>query len=94
MPPGLQKMRVMARHRSYSLEFKRQIAMEYIGGESLHGLAKRHDISRNLIRMWIAKYEAGEFGDDAKVPSFFRSTRRRSPRSSGWSDARLSRSSF
>lgn len=67
MAPGLQKMKVMARHRSYSLEFKRQVALEYIGGESLHGLAKRHDISRNLIRIWVAKYEAGEFGDDAKV---------------------------
>jgi hypothetical protein len=24
----------------------------------LHGLAKRHDISRNLIRVWVEKYEA------------------------------------
>ena len=47
MPPGLQKMKVMARHRSYSLEFKRQVALEYIGGQSLHGLAKRHDMVKS-----------------------------------------------
>jgi transposase len=28
-------------------------------GETLHGLAKRHDISRNLIRVWVQKYEGG-----------------------------------
>ena len=53
------------RHRSHSIAFKRQVAQEYIGGETLHGLAKRHDLSRNLIRIWIGKYEAGTFDDDA-----------------------------
>ena len=41
----------MARHRTYSIEFKRQVAQEFLGGESLNGLARRHDISRNLIRV-------------------------------------------
>ena len=54
----------MARHRSYSIEFKRQVAQEYLGGEILNGLARRHDVSRNLIRVWIAKYEAGAFDDE------------------------------
>ena len=57
----------MARHRSYSIEFKRQVAQEFIAGETLHGLAKRHDISRNLIRVWVAKYEAGAFDEDAQA---------------------------
>jgi transposase len=48
----------MAKHRSYSIEFERQVAQEYLGGETLHGVAKRHDISRDLIRIWVAKYEA------------------------------------
>lgn len=26
-----------------------------------HGLAQRHDLSRNLIRIWVTKYEAGAF---------------------------------
>ena len=55
----------MPRHRSHSIAFKRQVAQEYIGGETLHGLAKRHDLSRNLIRIWVGKYEAGAFDDDA-----------------------------
>ena len=29
----------MARHRTYSIEFKRQVAQEFLGGESLNGLA-------------------------------------------------------
>lgn len=54
----------MAQHRSYSIEFKRQVAQEYLAGETLHGLAKRHAISRNLIRLWVDKYEAGTFDDE------------------------------
>jgi transposase len=55
----------MARHRSHSIEFKRQIAQEFIAGETLHGLAKRHDISRNLIRIWVQKFEAGALDEEA-----------------------------
>ena len=55
--PGLQRMEAMARHRTYSVAFKRQVAQDYIAGESLQGLGKRHDLSRNLIRIWVAKYE-------------------------------------
>ena len=34
-------MEAMAKHRSHSIEFKRQIAQEFIAGETLHGLAPR-----------------------------------------------------
>ena len=54
-------------HRSDSMEFKRQVVQEYLAGETLHGLAKRHDISRQLIRIWLEKYEAGAFDDDAQA---------------------------
>ena len=57
----------MARHRIYSIEFKRQVAQEFLGGDTLYGLAKRHDVSRNLIRVWVAKYEAGAFDDEAQA---------------------------
>ena len=33
----------MAKNRSHSVEFKRQVAQEFLAGETLHGLAKRHD---------------------------------------------------
>jgi len=63
----------MARHRSHSVEFKRQVAQEFLAGETLHGLAKRHDISRNLIRVWVEKYEAGAFDDDARAADLIQS---------------------
>ena len=57
----------MAKHRTYSMDFKRQVALEFRGGKTLHGLAKRPDVSRNLIRVWVAKCEAGEFSDEAEA---------------------------
>ena len=39
----------MAKHRTHSIEFKRQVVQEFLGGKSPHALAKRHGISRNLI---------------------------------------------
>lgn len=55
----------MARHRSHSVAFKRQIAQEFLAGDTLHGLSKRHDLSRNLVRLWVQKYETGALDDDA-----------------------------
>ena len=57
----------MAKHRSHSIEFKRQIAQEFISGETLHGLAKQRDLSRSLIRIWVRKFEAGGFDDEAQA---------------------------
>jgi transposase len=48
-------MKAMAKHRSHSVAFKHQVAQEFIAGETLHSVAKRHDVSRNLIRIWIEK---------------------------------------
>ena len=55
----------MARHRTHSIEFKRQVAQDYLADETLHSLARRHDLSRNLIRIWIQKFESGAFDDEA-----------------------------
>ncbi len=57
----------MAKHRTHSISFKRQVVQEYLAGETLHGLARRHDLSRNLIRVWVGKYEAGAFDEDAEA---------------------------
>ena len=54
----------MARYRTYTVEFKRQVAEEHLGGVSLNELARRHDLSRELLRTWVKKYEAGEFAGD------------------------------
>lgn len=55
----------MARHRTHSIEFKRQVAQDYLAGETLHSLALRHDLSRNLVQIWIQKFEASAFDDEA-----------------------------
>ena len=57
----------MARQRSHSIAFKRQVAQEFIAGESLYALSKRHDISRQLVRVWVQKYEAGALDEDAQA---------------------------
>jgi transposase len=54
----------MAKHRTHSVEFKQQVSQEYLSGETLHALAKRHDISRNLIRIWVEKFQAGALDED------------------------------
>jgi transposase-like protein len=60
-------MKAMTKHRSHSAAFKRQVAQEFIAGETLHGLSKRHDVSRQLIRIWVGKYEAGALDEDAQA---------------------------
>ena len=57
----------MARHRSHSIEFKRRVAQEFMAGETLHALAKRHDVSRTLIRVWIKRLEAGALDEEAQA---------------------------
>jgi transposase len=54
----------MTKHRSHSVAFKRQVAGEFIAGETLHTLSKRDDISRQLIRLWVGKFEAAALDDD------------------------------
>jgi len=54
----------MVKHRTHSIEFKRQVVQDYLGGETLYGLAKRHEISRTLIHVWLAKHEAGVLDSD------------------------------
>jgi transposase len=64
---GFWRIEVMAKHRSHSVAFKRQVAEEFIAGEALHALSKRHDISRQLIRIWVGKFEAGALDDDVQA---------------------------
>ena len=54
----------MPRHRRHSVEFKRQVVAEYLAGESAHVLGRRHDLSRNLIRIWVEKAGAGLLDQD------------------------------
>ena len=57
----------MPRHRRHSIEFKRQVVAEYQAGELAHVLGRRHDLSRNLIRIWVEKAGAGELDRDQEA---------------------------
>ena len=55
-------MKAKVRHRSHSVEFKRQVALDYLAGETLHSLARRHDspedapaLLRGLWLRWRAR---------------------------------------
>jgi transposase-like protein len=52
------------RHRRHSTELKLRLVQMYLSGEaSLNGLAREHDISRNLIRVWVDKFHKGELSE-------------------------------
>ena len=80
---GFQRMKAMAKHRTDSIEFKRQVAQEFLAGKSLHGLSRRHDVSRNLIRIWVAKLKP-TYDEDAKYADLLLSQgENRCPRAPG-----------
>ena len=54
----------MSTYRMFTVAFKRQVAQEYLAGASLNALSRKHEVARNLIRIWVAKYQAGEFEPD------------------------------
>ena len=91
---GLSADESHAKHRTHSIEFKRQIAQDFIAGETLHALANRHDISRNLIRIWGGSLRLGRSMMTPRRLICFRTTRQRSRRWSAWSVGRPSKSSF
>lgn len=39
----------MARHRTPSIAFERQVAQDYLAGKTLHSLARRHDLPLQIV---------------------------------------------
>ena len=64
---GFRRLEAITKHRSHSAAFKRQVAEEFIAGETRHGLSQRHDISCRLIRIWVGKFEAGALDEDVQA---------------------------
>ncbi len=54
----------MRRHRRHGTAFKRQVVEGYHAGASLHGLARTHDVRRNLTRVRLEKHETGQFDEE------------------------------
>jgi transposase-like protein len=57
----------MAKHRVHSIEFKRQVVQAFLSGETYYGLSRRHSLCRNLIRTWVARFQAGELEEDGPL---------------------------
>ena len=52
------------RYRKHSLESKRVIAQQcLVPGTSVAGVALANGVNANLVRKWIHKYRAGEYGE-------------------------------
>lgn len=43
----------MAKKKRQSTELRHKVVQEYLAGETLHGLARRHNLPRNLVRIWV-----------------------------------------
>ena len=71
------KSTAVAKLRSHGVEFKRQVSQEYLAGETLPDLSNWHDISRQLIRVRVEKYQAGALDEDAVAADLLQATRRR-----------------
>ena len=55
----------MARHRRFNLEFKRQVVLDFLEKRmGLRELARKHNLSRNLLSQWVRKYETGQLTDE------------------------------
>ena len=54
----------MSNYRVFTVEFKRRVAEEFLAGASLNALSRKHEVARNLIRIWVAKHQAGEFAPE------------------------------
>ena len=57
----------MRKYRSYSLEFKRQVSQEFLSGERLAAVSKRHGVNAQLIRTWATKYASGALDEDVSA---------------------------
>ena len=57
---------MVAKQRTHSTERKRRVVQEYLAGDTLHELARRHNLPRNLIRIWVDGHlvpgESGNLG--------------------------------
>ena len=56
----------MRNHRSFNLEFKRQVVEELLSGESRPAqLCRRYNISPSLLYHWKRQYSRGKFNNEA-----------------------------
>jgi len=54
----------MKRQRTFSLEFKRQVVEEYLGGEGAAQLCRKYNICSSLLYHWKDMYSRGKFNNE------------------------------
>jgi hypothetical protein len=77
-------MRLGLSRSARALSSMRQVAKEFIAGESLYALSKRHDISRQLIRVWFRSMKRAPWTKTPRLPIYSRNTKPRLRRWSAW----------
>lgn len=55
---------MVAKQKTHSTELKRKVVQEYLAGETLHALARRHNVPGNLIRVWVDEHLVPTRGRD------------------------------
>lgn len=67
---------VTHRHRRHSTAFKLELVRKFLDGRnSMAALARMHDISRSLLRIWVAQHARGELTLDVQRAESSRDTR-------------------
>jgi transposase-like protein len=69
----------MTARADWKMRRQRQIVQAYLAKEILHSLGRRHNLARNLIRIWIQTFEAGAFNGEPPQPTRSKPTRPGSP---------------
>jgi transposase-like protein len=66
--PDLKEEVIVARkNRSFGIDFKRQVVLEFLSGEySAAVLCRRYEISQTLLQHWKKAYEAGRLEDSGE----------------------------
>jgi len=53
------------RHRRHSTAFKIEVVQKVLDGEgTMNAVAHAHDLTRSLLRTWVAQFERGELIDE------------------------------
>ena len=84
----------MAKHRTHSIEFKRQIAQDFIAGETLHALANDTTSRATSSESGCGRLKLERSMMTPRRLICFRTTRQRSRHWNAWSVGRPSKSSF
>ena len=54
----------MRKQRTFSLDFKRQVVEEYLGGEGAAQLCRKYNICSSLLYHWKEMYSRGRFNNE------------------------------